>query len=84
MLSHGFKGSRVGHDEDRPAGGKHDVLRAKPRGTIRLGIRRMLTRNCQIDRFCQLDQRCSVTVNQLVPLALDTVKAQPALEMLLD
>jgi hypothetical protein len=42
-----------------------------------------LTRNRQVDRFCKLDQRRRIAIGQEVPLALDAVKPQLALEVLL-
>src|SRR5262249_13088578 len=78
-----IKSSGVRHDDYRPAGPKHYVLRPKLRRPIRWGMGLTLTRNRQIDRFCQLDQRRRVAVSSQFPLALETVKPQLALEMLL-
>ena len=69
-----FKGPGVRNDEDWPTRGKHDVLGPKSRGAVRLGIRRALTRDRQIDRFCQLDQRRRIAIIQEVPFALDAVE----------
>jgi hypothetical protein len=80
-LADRFKGPGVRHDQDRATGGNHNVLGTKSRGTVRPGTRRTLTGNRQIDRFCELDQRRRVAISQKMPLALDTVKPQLALEV---
>ena len=82
-LAHRLKRPGVRQDEDRPTGGKHNVLRSKSRGAVvRLGIWRALSRNRYIDRFCQLDQRRRVAVGHEVPLALDAGQPQLAPEVL--
>src|SRR3984893_19422202 len=82
-LAHRFKSPSVRNDEDWPTSGNHDVLRAKSRGAVGLGIRRTLTRNRQINRFCKLDQRRRIAGGHEAPLALHAVEPKLAREMLL-